>query len=397
MRQLIHIDKSGHIVGEFPHDRLAGFQNSRRGLRKRLMNAKEAATMDTELALQIAQDRYDQKEKELREAQFVENEQKRQEEYRRKNITVSDAAELWRQQIEITNRAITVRTYMKSVALYLEHVGDHRLRDFSRDHNIQFLSALQKIPSINRPGNMISVTTQHTHLRQLNNFLRWAYDNELIDKLHRLKKPTLIQKEMEVFGIEHLQILKAHLLQKLANADKGRPTVNARNLYRSFMLATSSLMRVGAIANLPLDAIDLDARLIRIRDVPERDWKNKGSKWPNKPISDRLYEFLKDDLAKRGKKERWFLDDGKGNPWYTWQDNISRSMSKEVKLAGLPDGVKPFHWGMRAAMITWLLNDGESPQRVQQLADHSDIQTTMKYYNTRLASQREAVERLPDI
>ena len=54
MRQLIHVDKSGHIIGEFPHDRLAGFQNSRRGLRTRLMNAKEAATMDLEQALRIA-------------------------------------------------------------------------------------------------------------------------------------------------------------------------------------------------------------------------------------------------------------------------------------------------------------------------------------------------------
>jgi site-specific recombinase XerD len=52
---------------------------------------------------------------------------------------------------------------------------------------------------------------------------------------------------------------------------------------------------------------------------------------------------------------------------------------------------------MRAAMITWLLNDGESPQKVQQLADHADIQTTMRYYNTREASQRSAVERLPEI
>jgi integrase len=106
----------------------------------------------------------------------------------------------------------------------------------------------------------------------------------------------------------------------------------ARNLYRSFMLATNCLMRVGAIYALPLDAIDLEARVIRVRDVPELGWKNKGSKWPNKPISQRLYEFLKEDLANR------------------------------------------------------LLNDGESPQKVQQLADHADIQTTMRYYNTREAS-----------
>jgi integrase len=70
-------------------------------------------------------------------------------------------------------------------------------------------------------------------------------------------------------------------------------------------------------------------------------------------------------------------------------------MSKACKKAGLPAGVKPFHSGMRAALITLLLNAGESPQKVQQLADHAIIQTTMKYYNTREASQREAVNILP--
>jgi integrase len=50
---------------------------------------------------------------------------------------------------------------------------------------------------------------------------------------------------------------------------------------------------------------------------------------------------------------------------------------------------------MRAALITWLLNAGEKPQKVQQLADHASLQTTMKYYNTREASQREAVDNLP--
>jgi site-specific recombinase XerD len=70
-------------------------------------------------------------------------------------------------------------------------------------------------------------------------------------------------------------------------------------------------------------------------------------------------------------------------------------MSKACKAADLAEGVKPFHWGMRAALITYLLNNGETQQKVPQLADHADIQTTMKYYNTREASQRDAVARLP--
>lgn len=397
MRQLITIDKSGHIVGEFPHDPLAGFESRRHGLRRRLMNSKEVATMSPESAFRIAQDRYDLEEKRIREKAFIADEKKRQDEYRRKNITVSDASGLWADHLKVTNSAKTIKMYTRSLRLYLEGVGDHRLREFTRDHNIRFLEFLQTVPA--RPGSdkTLTVDTQHMHIRQLNNFLRWAYDNEFIEKLHRLKKPKLPEREMEVFGLDHLKTLKSHLLTNIDQTAPGRPLVNARNLYRSFMLATNSLMRVGAIYALPLDAIDLDARLIRVRDVPELGWKNKGSKWPNKPISQRLYDFLKEDLANRAPGERWFLDDGYGHTWYSEPSKVSVAMKKQVVAAGLPDGVKPFHWGMRAAMITWLLNDGETPQRVQQLADHADIQTTMRYYNTREAQQRTAVERLPDI
>lgn len=395
MRQLITFDRQGNLIGEFPHDPLAGFQASRRGLRRRLMNADEVASMTPERALQIAQQRYDVKEKEIREAAFIVDEKQRQREYRKKNISLSDAAKSWLEHVKVTNSPRTLKYYSHSIALYIKHVGDHRLRDFSRDHNIAFIEQLQNL-SGGKAGGLLSVNTQHMHLRHLNNFLRWAYDNELLDKRHNLKKPKLPQKDMEVFSVDQLRILKNHLLKKIESAEPGRPMVNAVNLYRAFMLATNSLMRIGPIAHLPLDAIDMQGMFIRIRDVPERDWKNKGSKWPNKPISQRFYEYLESDLANRNPAEFWFLDDGTGKPWYAHTDNISRAMSEAIAECGLPK-VKPFHWAMRAAMITWLLNNGESPQKVQQLADHADIQTTMKYYNTREASQRDAVERLPEI
>ena len=397
MRQLITIDKNGHIMGEFPHNPLEGFKSGRRGLRRRLVPAKEVEVLGPETAMALAHERYNLREKQLREEQFIEDERKRQLEHQRRNMPVSEAAKRWRADLEVTNAERTVRTYMATIQVYLEHVGDHPLREFSRAHNIQFLDALRVLPSQRHPDRTITPATQHMHVRQLNNFLRWAYDNEHIDKLHRLKKPKLPEKEMEVFSLAQLQQLKQYLLDQLDNALPGRPAINARNNLRAFMLATNCLMRVGAIAALPLKNIDLDARLIKIRDVPELDWKNKASKWPNKPINQRLYDFIKEDLANRGPNERWFLDDGNGNTWYSHYGWVSKSMTKAVKAAGLPDGVKPFHWGMRAAMITWLLNNGESPQKVQQLADHADLQTTMKYYNTREASQRSAVERLPEI
>lgn len=395
MRQTIFTDKHGNVIGEFAHNPVEGFKAGRRGLRRRLMTAAQAATYSPERLMPVAQELYDNEEKRIREKAFVANEKKSQAQYRLANISFSDAAQKWHAHLGITNSPKTIGLYLKTISLYLSSVGDHRLKDFSRDHNLRFLAGLQQTPS--RPnGPLISITTQHTHLRQLNNFLRWAYDNELIDKQHRLKKPKLPEKDMLVFSVDQLATLKAHLISKAGIS--AHPTALVRNatLRRAFMLATNCLLRVGAVWSLPLSAIDLDARVIRIADVPELGWKNKASKWPTKPINQALYEFLKEDLASRGAKEKWFLDDGQGALYYSAVSALGRNMSLEVKACGLPTGVKPFHWGMRAAMITYLLNNGVAPQMVQQLADHSDLSTTMKYYNTREASQRAAVDLLPN-
>jgi integrase len=56
------------------------------------------------------------------------------------------------------------------------------------DHNIKFYKALTELHSIKNPERLISAATQNMHMRQLNIFLRWAYDNEYLDKVVRLKK-----------------------------------------------------------------------------------------------------------------------------------------------------------------------------------------------------------------
>ena len=67
--------------------------------------------------------------------------------------------------------------------------------------------------------------------------------------------------------------------------------------------------------------------------------------------------------------------------------------SKIFKELGLPS-IKPFHWGMRATMITELLLVGEDPYAVQQLADHDSIKTTMLYLNRRKVKQKKADDRI---
>jgi hypothetical protein len=142
----------------------------------------------------------------------------------------------------------TVNLYKQTIGIYLNAVGNHLLKEFSRDHNIQFYKALTELHSIKNPTQLISASTQNMHMCQLNVFLRWAYDNEYLDKVVRLKKVKPPIKEMEVFSIKHLEQLKAHLLIRIDQSDTVRRKVNAVNLLRSFNMATSCLMRKGAIA-----------------------------------------------------------------------------------------------------------------------------------------------------
>lgn len=394
MRQVIFLDKAGNVCGEFPHDPEIGFLSGKRGLRRRLVLKDEADTLSDVQLQAVAMQRYTAEEKRIRDTQFANHAAERRAAQIRRDISVSEAAAQWYQHLTVTNSARTQKMYRHSIDIYLQFVGDHKLREFSRAHNIQFLDALQQV---RYRGAAITPATQHMHCRQLNNFLRWAYDNELIEKLHKLKKPKLPQKDMDVYTVDQLRQLRGWLFDNLQHAATPDQRMHAVNLIRAFMLGTNSLLRSGAISAAPLAWFDLDQQLIRVRDEPSRAFKSKGMKWPNKPINSRFLEFLQQDLATRGSKERWFLDRGDGRPWYRDSCNVSRAMSRACEAAGLPGGVKPFHHGMRAAMITWLLENGEPPVKVQQLADHSELSTTMKYYNTRAAQQRSAVDRLPDI
>lgn len=396
MRQVIFLDKDGNVCGEFPHDPDIGFLSGKRGLRRRLVLKEEADTLNDAQLQSISMQRYTLAEKQIRDTQFANDAAQRRAAQIRRDITVSEAANEWYKHLIVTNSQRTLSSYKNSVDIYLAGVGDHKLRDFSRSHNISYLDVLAKFIS-SKSGEPIKPPTQHQHCRQFRVFLKWAYDNELIDKLHNLKKPKVPQKDMDVFSIDQLRTLREWLYDNLQHAATDYERMHATNLIRAFMIGTNLLLRSGAISAMPLSWINQNSGLVKVRDVDERGFKSKGMKWPNKPINDRLAEFLASDLAARNPKEKWFLDRGDGRPWFQDSCNVSRSMSRACQSAGLPKGVKPFHHGMRATMITWLLEDGEPPVKVQQLADHSDLATTMKYYNTRAAQQLSAVNRLPDI
>ncbi|MEH6649958.1 MAG: site-specific integrase [Motiliproteus sp.] len=393
MARKLYSVRGDNWVGEYPADLTLGWQRNRRGIRRTLCKISDLEGFDDAEKARRLTDLYHIKQAALRNAQSKQEASHAADRRQKRASTMHQASKLWLEEVEVTNSAATRQTYAKTLSYYLEGVGDHKLRDFDRSHNIKFLKYLGTVVYQGRP---MAESTKNCHIRQLGVFLRWAHDHEIIDRVWSLKKPKVPKKDMETYSIEELTRLREHILDQVAHAqadDDERQTRHMRNMYRAFMLATLSLLRLGPIWALRLDSIDLDKRLIRIQDNIELGWVNKKNKWPLKPINNKLAEFLKEDLAARDPSEVYYLDNGRGFPWYADRSAISKLAGKMCSECDLPK-LKPFHWGMRATMITALLQQGVDPIQVQQLADHDDLSTTMLYKDSRRISQKGAADAL---
>ena len=95
-------------------------------------------------------------------------------------------------------------------------------------------------------------------------------------------------------------------------------------------------------------------------------------------MADRVLDAI--EVNSRQPKEQWFLDDGQGKLAYTSETHLARPFSEINRALGI-DGVKPLH-GIRASVITHLLELGNEITLVQKLARHTLITTTKGYQNT---------------
>ncbi|WP_171044151.1 tyrosine-type recombinase/integrase [Pseudoalteromonas aurantia] len=385
-------EKNGVWVGQFPPS--CGWQAGRKGIRRTLCKLIDISHLDETLRTQRLVQLYEQKSWEIKNKTKLKEQQLATEKKERSEMSFRNAANQWLSEVKSLKNGRTYTSYKSTISYYISALGDHPLKHFERSHNIRFLEYLQDEATYqNKP---LSKATQNYHMRQLQIFITWSYDNELFHKQIKLKKPAKPKKDMETFDIEHLRILKSHIAKRLEDEVKPREILNLRNMQRAFFMATNSLMRIGAIDAMRLDWIDMEQRVIRISNNPDRDFYNKKLKHPIKPINDELYDFLKNDLAQRDKREVYFLDNGTGKNWYADRAGPSKYATKICKECNLPK-LKPFHWGMRATMITYLLNNGANIKDVQELADHDDIQTTILYHNSRTVKQRNAVDAIPKI
>ena len=379
----------GNYVGIFPPP--GGWQPGRKGIRRALCKVDDIDHLDEMNRTIRLTEMYSRKAREINDEQHK-KEQERKKRQQRTRWTVSQAVDLWLTSVRSGCKEKTVKMYKKSLNLYIEACGNHEMRDYDYQMFDKFKVFLKN--GAEYRGRKLAKTTIHTHTRHFKNFIIFCHNKEIVHKVEKLKMPELPRQDMKTLDIKDIKKIKRYLVTQISLYEMEGDTkkiCDYKNMMRAFMLATQMISRLGAIWSLTLKNIDLNEKMIYIRDNKELNWVNKFNKWPDKPINDDLYEFMVKDLSERKPGERYYLDKGNGKPWYSDQGDISTMASEMFRELKLP-AIKPFHWGMRATMITELLLAGEDPYCIQQLADHDDIKTTMLYLNRRKVKQKKAVD-----
>lgn len=408
-RVLIFQDKKGDWFGEFAHNPTVGFVRARRGLRRKLCNFSDINHLSQEELDKELNALYHQKEFEVRNSVSIKAHEDSKEKLNRTKSSIIQALNEWKDELSVLVSDKTVREYVRTLDLYIKSEGNHEVRHFRRENNLNFIKYLRSVKS--RSGTLLSQNTQNKHVRQLQIFTNWCHETGLLKNEIILKRPAKINKDIDSFDLHEIEILKAFIISKLSEAeslhgklegkrnikDNSRKLVNYRNLLRAVLLCQHTLMRLGAMWSLKLEKIDLAQKIIRIEDNAELNWKNKKNKWPLKPINEELLSILEADISNRSLNEKYFLDNGEGQPWFLDETSVSQFFTKVVSESGLPKIRKPFHWGLRGSMCTTMLINGANALAVQQLMDHESIQTTMGYLNSRKVKQLEATNALQEM
>jgi len=325
----------------------------------------------------------------LYQAKLLELEQEKPELVKSESFSVLAAK--WLDHVREFRSAETAKIYSQSVRHYLDAAGDHPIEAFDHDFNTKFLRLLKSKES--KRGGTLSVASQIKHIKAIQIFFGWAYRRDYLSRPIHLDKPQATKRPPEVYSISDLARLDEHILEQFRQSKQQRYKSLIWNHYRALQLATNLLLREGAIWSLKLENIDLNRRVIRIRHNPELKWRNKKGKEVDKPINADLFEFLTVDLEKRGKDERYYLDNGVGNLCYKNPGELSRAFGRYRDNLNLPERIKPMH-GIRGAMITHLLASGVNIALVKELADHESIVTTESYANAKHFSAQQAVDMI---
>lgn len=249
--------------------------------------------------------------------------------------------------------AYTLDKAGKAVLVTMEHTWKAMRERFgSRDgENITKEDCRAHIDARRRSG--ISDGTIHTELGHLRTVLKWAEENKLIGKAPAIERPSKPEpKDRHLTRDEAQRILAA---------------AKAPHLKTAIHLMLGTAARITAILELTWDRVDLDRRLIHLRD-PDDKVKRKGRAIV--PINNTLMIALRD--AKAGALSDYVVE-WAGEP----VKSLKRGIATAARIAKAPD-VSAHVFRHTAAV--WMAEAGVSMDEVSQYLGHNSVDITRRVY-----------------
>ncbi|MDX2469819.1 MAG: site-specific integrase [SAR324 cluster bacterium] len=344
---------------EYAYKETARGQKKRSELEMKTFLDKQYAKIELEITEKANKDKYD---KEARA---------------HLGLPIKEVMQVWLDEVKEFRSPATYRAYLIAANYYQEVLGNHHIGEFNSDHNLS-LSELLTAKGMN-------ANSRRKYLSYIQTFYIWAEKNSYCKPV-KIAKPQRVTKEPRIYSRRDLTvILKA--LHEVHEAATNKRRKRARwNQIRAFILMVNTAMRAGEVCNLRLEHIDIEQRLIHIWATD--DWKPKGGREATIPMSEDLAGFLASDQREKG--EQWFLDEGDGTKAYASSTGLGNATRKLNKKLGFK-GVKPWH-GIRASVVTHLLESGRDITFVQKLARHKDIATTKGYLNSEKLPLKDMVD-----
>lgn len=208
--------------------------------------------------------------------------------------------------------------------------------------------------------------------------LKWNLINN--NPAKDVKKFSIEQKERLSFNDTETKLLLA--------------TIPEGSLKNVVLLGLYTGCRLNEILNIQIKDIDLNERIITIRNKP--DFKTKTGKIRQIPISDSLRGLLEsllgqvNNVYELNNPETYLFRNGKGLRFD--KNFISKKFKFYLRRAGFPE---KFHFHcLRHTFITTLIKKGVNINFVKELVGHSQLSTTMNYIHIVTDDLREAVNKI---
>lgn len=243
----------------------------------------------------------------------------------------------------------TIQRYALVLKMFNEKINKN-LRDVTTNDLRYYLACYKS-------QRHVSGTTLDGMRRVFTAFFNWLETEEYIAKsparrVSRIKKDT--KKERELHEDE---------LEKLVN---GCTNIRDRALIE-FMYATAA--RVSEVAGINISDIDFQEKSVLLH--------GKGGKDRISFFTDKAAYYLKEYLNTRKDNNDALFVSLKNHNNRVTKDSIEQMVKTLGKRVGL-DKIHPHRF--RVTRITILVNRGMALQDVQEIAGHSDINTTQMYY-----------------